>query len=174
MSDSFEFREASHFTTGAIGEPGSRVFYLQGGDAERYVTVKVEKQQMSALAGFLRTVLDDLPAPDEEHLASVGLIEPAMPEWVVGQIAVGVDEAETKLVIFVEELAIVDEDDDEDDLDDPLGLESIGASLRIQITPAQAESFILTVEALLTSGRPPCRLCGQPVDPAGHACPRLN
>ncbi len=171
MSESFEFRDATHFTTGAIGDPGSRVFYLQGGDAERYVSVKVEKQQMSALAGFLRTVLDDLPAPDEEHLASVGLIEPALPEWVVGQIAVGVDEAESKLVIVVEELVIVDEEEDEDD---PLGLEISGASLRIQITPAQAESFILTVEALLTSGRPPCRLCGQPVDPAGHACPRLN
>lgn len=172
MSESFEFREATHFTTGAIGDPGSRVFYLQAGDASSYVSVKVEKQQMSALAGFLRTVLDDLPAPDEPHTASVNLIEPALPEWVVGQIAVGVEEVESKIIIVVEELSF--EDEDEDDDDHLLGLEHTGASLRIQITPSQAESFILTADALMTSGRPPCRLCGQPEDPAGHACPRLN
>jgi len=26
----------------------------------------------------------------------------------------------------------------------------------------------------MAAGRPPCSLCGQPLDPEGHACPRLN
>lgn len=172
MSESFEFREATHFTAGAIGEPGSRVFYIQAGDGSQYVSVKVEKQQIVALAGFLRTVLDDLPTPDEPYASFVDLVEPALPEWVVGQIAVGVDESEAKVVIMVEELNFVDEDEPDDD--DILGLNSMSASLRVQISPAQAESFIATTDALMSGGRPPCRLCGQPEDPGGHACPRLN
>ena len=27
---------------------------------------------------------------------------------------------------------------------------------------------------VLASGRPPCQLCGQPLDPRGHLCPRHN
>ena len=26
----------------------------------------------------------------------------------------------------------------------------------------------------VAAGRPPCPLCGQPLDPEGHTCPRLN
>ena len=63
MADMYEYRETSHFTAGAVGEPGNRVFYLQAGDAFGYHSVKLEKQQVSALATFLRTVLEDLPSP---------------------------------------------------------------------------------------------------------------
>jgi hypothetical protein len=27
---------------------------------------------------------------------------------------------------------------------------------------------------LVEQGRPPCPLCGYPLDPEGHACPRTN
>jgi hypothetical protein len=29
-------------------------------------------------------------------------------------------------------------------------------------------------EELVSSGRPPCPICGQPMDPDGHVCPRSN
>ncbi len=174
MSESFEFREVTHFTAGAIGEPGARTFYLQAGDANRYVSVKLEKQQVSALATFLQTVVADLPAPEPSTLDPVPLIEPALPEWVVGQIAVGVDEGESEVVLVVEEIAIEDDFDDEGNpLDEPFG-EPDTASLRIHLTATQAAAFIATSEALMSAGRPPCRLCGQPEGPDGHACPRLN
>jgi uncharacterized repeat protein (TIGR03847 family) len=79
MSDSFEFREVTHFTAGAIGEPGQRVFYLQIGDASSMVTVKLEKQQVKALAQFLKGVLDDLPSTSEP-VAATPLISPTVPE----------------------------------------------------------------------------------------------
>ena len=41
----------------AIGEPGSRVFYLQARSGPQRVTVKCEKQQVSAIAQYLRRVL---------------------------------------------------------------------------------------------------------------------
>lgn len=169
MSESFEFSDVNHFTAGAIGEPGSRVFYLQAGDDNRYISVKIEKQQVSALATFLRSVMDDLPEPELPTDGPIPLIEPALPEWVVGQIAVGVDEAEAKVVLVVEELVPEDDDDDDGLLADV----STGAQLRIHVSVDQAAAFIATSEELMSKGRPPCRLCGQP-DSSSHICPRLN
>jgi len=176
MTESFEFRSVTHFTAGAIGEPGERVFYLQAGDESNYVSVKLEKQQVEALATFLRSVMDDLPSPTETSSEPVGLIEPALPEWVVGQIAVGIDEADSQVVLVVEEAEIGDPDDEiENEFEtDPILGEPETAKLRVHLTVDQAAAFIVTSDALMNKGRPPCRLCGQPEDPGGHACPRLN
>ena len=42
------------------------------------------------------------------------------------------------------------------------------------LTRGQVAAFIAVGNDLVRSGRPNCRLCGKPVDPEGHACPRLN
>ncbi len=168
MTDSFEFREVTHFTAGAVGEPGERVFYLQVGDGMELVTVKLEKQQVEALAKFLRGVLDDLPASTEPATATP-LIEPPQPRWTVGQIAVGVDEAEARVVLVIEELVAVEEGED----DDPLLDEPDGSKIQAHIGVAHAANFVITSDELMSKGRPPCRLCGQPEGP-DHACPRLN
>ena len=34
--------------------------------------------------------------------------------------------------------------------------------------------FVERARELVAGGRPPCPLCGGPLDPEGHACPRLN
>ncbi len=174
MSESFEFREVTHFTAGAIGEPGARVFYLQAGDANSYVSVKLEKQQVSALATFLQTVISDLPDPEPQSTVPVPLIEPALPEWVVGQIAVGVDESDNEVVLVVEEISGDEDFDEEGNPIDELFGEPDTAKLRIHLSVAQAAAFIAASETLMSAGRPPCRLCGQPESPGGHACPRLN
>jgi len=172
MSDSFEFREVTHFTAGAVGEPGGRVFYLQVGDATGTVTVKVEKEQVRALAQFLQGVLNDLPAVTAPA-AAVPLIGPPEASWTVGHIAVGVDEADAEVVLVIEEF-VPSEESDEEEPDQPLLEEPDGARIRAHIGVHHAAGFIATSDELMSQGRPPCRLCGQPVDPSGHACPRLN
>lgn len=175
MSRSFDFRHATRFTAGTVGEPGSRVFFLQVGDQVDTVTVKLEKQQVRALAQFLRNVLDDLPSPATKP-EPVPLI-PTEPDWVVGQIAVGVDEADAKVVLVLEELVPEADDDDEAtaDLMDELDWDDQdGARVRAHVDVELAAGFVAASDALMSSGRPPCSLCGQPVDPAGHICPRLN
>ena len=178
MSDSYDFRAVTHFTSGAIGEPGQRVFYLQVGDERGHVSVRLEKQHVQALAHYFRSVLDDLPAPADPDPEPVELRQPAVEEWVVGQIAVGLADAEGEIVVVVDELVPDDEhgDDDEDDEDDDFDLLSStdGARIRAHITPEQAARFVATADDLMSKGRPPCKLCGQPLDPSGHACPRLN
>jgi uncharacterized repeat protein (TIGR03847 family) len=170
MGESFEFRTVTHFTAGAIGEPGARVFYLQVGDGAEMATVKLEKQQVKALAQFLKGVLDDLPSVATPAVAPE-LISPTVPEWTVGQIAVGVDEADAEVVLVIEEL-VPEEEEPSDDvglLDEPEG-----GKIRAHIGVDHAVGFITMSEELMTKGRPPCKLCGQPLDPSGHACPRLN
>ncbi len=176
MADSLEFRHTTRFIPGTVGEPGQRVFFLQIGDDVDTLTLKLEKQQVRALAQFLRTVLDDLPSPTRQP-GSNEFRPPDEADWVVGQIAVGVDEAASKVVLVIDEL-IPDTDDGDDfeiELQEHFGFdESAGAQVRAHIPVDLAATFIASSEELMAAGRPPCSLCGQPLDPEGHACPRLN
>ncbi len=178
MSDSLEFRNTTRFIPGTIGEPGQRVFFLQIGDETATITLKLEKQQVRALAQFLRTVLDDLPSPTRQP--GTNEFQPpgaAEADWVVGQIAVGVDEADSKVVLVIDEL-VPDrdgEDEFEIELQEQFGWdESGGSQVRAHVSVDLAATFIVSSEELMAAGRPPCSLCGQPLDPEGHACPRLN
>jgi len=55
-------------------------------------------------------------------------------------------------------------DDDEDGPD----------TLRVRLTVEVARSFVNRALELVSAGRLPCPLCGQPLDPLGHICPRRN
>ncbi len=69
-----------------------------------------------------------------------------------------------------------DEDDEEDDEDvelsddDPDGPDLV----RVHLTPTRARAFAERALRTVAAGRPPCPLCGQPLDPTGHLCPRRN
>ena len=63
MSDSFEMLEPDYFTTGAVGAPGQRVFYMQARQARQVVTLKVVKTAgplMQSLEKKLDEVSDKL------------------------------------------------------------------------------------------------------------------
>ena len=46
--------------------------------------------------------------------------------------------------------------------------------LRVRITSDTALKFVERARRVLAAGRPPCPLCGLPLDAAGHICPRQN
>jgi uncharacterized repeat protein (TIGR03847 family) len=177
---SFELPRPARFTAGTVGEPGRRVFYLQAlGDDGQLVTLKCEKQQVGALAEHLAALLSDLPTAADEEVArtDVGFVEPTGAEWAVGRMGVAWDEDDDRLVLQCEELVVVevdeDEEDDEPDVevfvdDDP------PATARFRLTRAQVAAFVEVARDLVEAGRPPCYLCGSPMDPSGHACPRWN
>jgi uncharacterized repeat protein (TIGR03847 family) len=56
---------------------------------------------------------------------------------------------------------------DEDDDDGP-------DTLRVRMTAAAARGFVNRAVEVVAAGRLPCPLCGQPLDPQGHICPRRN
>jgi uncharacterized repeat protein (TIGR03847 family) len=170
VSDSFELPEPTHFTAGTVGPPGQRVFFLQARDEGVLVTLKCEKQQVGALADYLAGMLADLPAPDDLRVGEVDLLPPVEPSWVIGSLAVAWDNGADRFLLVAEELVPGDEDEDEDE--NQSGPEP--ASVRLRLTREQVASFIVTARELLAAGRPPCPICGFPLDPGGHACPRSN
>ena len=60
-----------------------------------------------------------------------------------------------------------EDDDEDDDLEGP-------DVLRVRVSAATARSFVERAARVVASGRPPCPMCGQPLDPQGHICPRRN
>ncbi len=46
--------------------------------------------------------------------------------------------------------------------------------LRVSITAGQVRAFAKRALKVVAAGRPPCPLCGLPLDAAGHVCPRQN
>jgi uncharacterized repeat protein (TIGR03847 family) len=55
-------------------------------------------------------------------------------------------------------------DDDEDGPD----------LLRVRLSAEDARGFVNRALEVVAAGRLPCPLCGQPLDPTGHICPRRN
>ncbi len=172
MSVFYEFEDVDVFTTGAIGQPGSRVFFLQARHGKQRVAVKCEKQQVSAIAQYLRRVLSDLPPPDDRPMkGSLELVEPVHEAFILGPIGLGYDRSSDRLVVQLEEVGFESGDDDADDHDDDTAGDG---HIRLFVTRGQAASFCDHAEQVVAAGRPDCRWCSLPIDPDGHPCPRMN
>jgi len=44
----------------------------------------------------------------------------------------------------------------------------------VMMSPDTARAFVARASRVVAAGRPPCPLCGAPLDPQGHICPRRN
>ncbi|HEX6597081.1 MAG TPA: DUF3090 family protein [Acidimicrobiales bacterium] len=158
MSSSFEIPEIEGITAGTEGPPGQRVFYLQIRHAAGVVSLRLEKTQVAALCRYLDEMLADLP-PVDPAPGDMELVEPIVPEWVVGSLGVSYDEEDDRIVLVAEEL--VEEGEE-------------AAEARIRATRPQVAAFTRRGAQVVAAGRPPCPLCGGPLDPEGHMCVRLN
>jgi uncharacterized repeat protein (TIGR03847 family) len=171
VTDDFDFDAPDHCTVGVIGEVGSRLFLFYCRQGLTETTVKVEKQQVAVLAGYLGRIVKELGRPGHlpEDLDFYGTEEF---EWVVGTIGVSYDEELDRIVIVLEEIGLGDEDEDEDATTE----EDVGSGhvLRVALSREQAAAFAIHATLLVEAGRPPCPLCALPLDPSGHDCPRTN
>jgi len=178
VSESFELDAPDHFTAGAIGKPGERVFFLQGRQGRRLVTLKCEKEHVSALAEYLAGLLVKLGAR-ETSPSEDSLVEPIESAWDVGAIVIGYDEQNDRILVVANEMVEEEAEAEGTGEVEPATTaeetaEPRGASARFLLTRAQAAAFVDRGRALIKSGRPTCPMCGQPREPAGHVCPRSN
>src|SRR5690625_4385763 len=100
MSDSYEFSDAQVFWPGADGPPGERVFFLAGGENGDLVYLRCEKQQVTALAEYLRALLEDL-APSVDSGEALGDVTPMPYLWTVGSIGVAYDAERERIVVVL-------------------------------------------------------------------------
>ena len=166
MSSNFNLEEPDYFTTGAIGPKGQRVFYLQAREAGTVVSLKVEKQQVDALADYLERMLVDLPDERADAKPSgLDLLQPVTSDWVVGGLGVAYDDRVNRIVLIAEELLATD---DESELDDT------PAVARFHLRRDQIIAFIAHAREVVAAGRAPCPYCGRPLDPVTGFCPCSN
>ncbi|EHR51160.1 hypothetical protein SacmaDRAFT_2922 [Saccharomonospora marina XMU15] len=173
------FRQPDRFVAGTVGEPGDRTFYLQASENTRTISVTIEKQQVAVLAERLDSLLEEVASrfgadvPEEvpdELVDTEPLDVPVEEEFRVGTMGLGWD-AESKAVV-IELLAITEGEVDETVvLDDT---EEGPDAVRVFLSPAAARAFAARADRVVNAGRKPCPLCGEPLDPAGHICPRQN
>ena len=167
MSAFYEFDEVDSFTTGAVGRPGERIFYLQARAGRQRVAVKCEKQQVAAIVQYLRRVLHDLPPPEDRPLpGALELATPVRQAFVLGPIGLGYDRSSDRVVVQLEEM--VETDDDGEPIDTEHG------HIRLYVSRSQAAAFCDRADEVIAAGRPACQWCGLPIDPDGHPCPRMN
>jgi uncharacterized repeat protein (TIGR03847 family) len=174
----YAFEPPERFVAGTVGPPGERTFFLQARGGGRLVSVVLEKVQVALLAEKLEELLTEahrrfgieLPATEDDDVPdNEPLDAPVDEEFRVGMLGLAYDVDTSTVVIEAiatgdGELEAEPTEEDNDELD----------RLRVRLTPAATRAFIERAKRVIAAGRPPCPLCGQPLDPAGHLCPRHN
>jgi uncharacterized repeat protein (TIGR03847 family) len=138
--------------------------------------VKCEKQQVAALSQYLRQLLDDAPDVNERPIdEAMEMPQPGDVGFVVGTIGIAYDPRNDRMLVQIDELTDRgNEDDDPDEPSDDVLTEGDGSRLRVHLTRGQAAAFCDRADDVVAAGRPQCTFCHMPIDPEGHACPRMN
>jgi uncharacterized repeat protein (TIGR03847 family) len=175
----YEFDPPDRFVAGTVGQPGERTFFLQATSGQRTVSVALEKVQVAALAEKLEELLDEVrrrqgtdsavpPVAPPELEDVEPLTTPVEEEFRAGTLALAWDDDSD--TVLVEAQSIEPEESEEV----AETTEFTGDLLRVRLAPGAARAFAKRALRVVAAGRPPCPLCGNPLDPSGHVCPRQN
>ena len=105
------FQPATILRVNAIGAPGERTFFLQGGDADNLVTLLVEKVQVQVMAVGVIRMIDGIETEQfdlEKSLArydeaEMQLVLPVDPLFRVEEVALGYDQEKDLVLLQVSE-----------------------------------------------------------------------
>ncbi|REF31133.1 DUF3090 family protein [Calidifontibacter indicus] len=171
-----DYVDPDRFVAGTVGPAGQRTFFLQAVDGRRVTSVSLEKAQVAMLAERLEELLDQLGADDDLPAIepdNAPLTTPIDDEFRVGTLTLAWDPESGRVLVECLDSTVSVEVDETGEpsvaVDEP-----DSTTLRVAVSPAAAREFARRAGALLEQGRPPCPLCGDPLDPSGHICPRAN
>ncbi len=162
-------------TVDAIGQPGERVFYLQGRNADQVITLLVEKFQIQTLALAVENLMSELrekspdladASPDYEE-EEMTLDPPLDPLFRVGELSLGYDPEQDLMVLIAKEVPMSlssEEDEEEDDL----------SEVRFWCTRSQLWALSRWGIELASRGRPVWPSTGEPILPPGEFSPKNN
>lgn len=165
----YDLDPVDRITTGTVGQPGNRTFYLQARKGRQLVSLVVEKYHVSALSEAIEQLLENLSernpllstSDDLLTFNNMVLEEPIEDTFRAGQIGLGYDEDRDLLVIVAQELEGGEEDEDRE-------------VARLTLTREQARALAREGSEVVTKGRKRCPQCGEPMDLAGHFCIKKN
>jgi uncharacterized repeat protein (TIGR03847 family) len=167
-----DLNPVQHITVDAIGQPGQRVFYLQGWSEidVQPVTLILEKVQLQTLAAGLEQMLTeiahqkpDLAQPSVEYDAEKMRITPPVdPLFRAGEMGLGYDAEHDQIVILAREIVLEDGDSEE------------ASVVHFWCNRQQAHWLATWTTEVVNRGRTICTQCGQPMEPEGHFCPKKN
>ena len=146
----YEFDPVTHITTGALGAPGQRVFYLQAERGTERIDLLCEKQQVQALADAIDEMINNLAeefgltrnADVQVDEAQMGLKEPLEPLFRVGAMGLGYDANRDRILLVAQE--ILEEGAERDPLE-----------VRFFATRGQMEVLSVYARDVVSRGRPP-------------------
>ena len=147
----------------AIGRPGQRTFRIRAQTDDATASLWVEKEQLQALAVAIDQLLrqvTDRNTPEEVASPPLDVFrEPPSIEFKVGRLALGYVEDADLVALLVHAL--------DADPDGP-------ATLVCLADRPAFRAFCRQIVEVCAAGRPRCALCGDPINPDGHFCVRLN
>ncbi|MGE5139189.1 MAG: DUF3090 family protein [Rudaea sp.] len=160
----YDMNPVTRVNAGAIGEPGHRVFYLQGRQGTTLVTLQAEKEHISSLSSGIYDMLEKLGEQRADAVPGTyggTLEEPIEPLFRIGQLGLGYEQDQDLFVIVAYQVSEEEEP------------ESVNV-VRLWATREQMRALAENAANAVAGGRPICVLCGRPIDPEGHFCPRRN
>ncbi len=168
-----DLNPVTHITTDAIGQPGQRVFYIQGRTDDRVVTGVVEKVQIQTLAlgvedfrAEIQQRYPELPPISTEFDETMMRIQPPVdPLFRVGELGLAYDADHDLAVLVVREIQNAENQGE---------TEEETSVVRFWCTRSQLSAMGHWGLEVSGRGRPICPYCGQPMDPTGHFCPKRN
>jgi uncharacterized repeat protein (TIGR03847 family) len=165
-----DVKNVDFVTVDALGQPGSRVFYLQAKNTEQVVTILLEKIQVQTMCigalQFLEEIQEKFsalsPTAYDYDESEMKIFPPLDPLFRAGEIGLAYSAEEDKVIILIKE--ILTDQSDADDLN----------NVRIWCTRSQLGAVSKWGAEVTNRGRPICPQCGEPIPPEGHLCPKKN
>lgn len=167
-----DLNPVTHITIDAIGQPGERVFYLQGKSADQVITLLVEKFQIQTLALAIENLMAELaenapeladasPSYDEDEM----ILEPPLdPLFRVGELSLGYEQERDMLILIAKEVSAALTETEEEDL----------SEVRFWCTRSQLWAMGRWSIELASRGRPVWPSTGEPILPPGEFSPKNN
>jgi len=164
MPERVELGELSSVSAEAIGLPGQRRFRLcavaTGGES---ASLWLEKEQLTALGDAIESVLDG-EGYEYERLPLDDVLDqkpfPLSPsfDFRILQLSLGMNREDTRIVLVAADTAQPEADT---------------VAVTFEFGFRLAFDLRRQIVEVVAAGRPPCPLCGAPLD-ATHICPRRN
>ena len=155
----------THIEPRTFGRPGQRTFnlMLESGDAS--CTVWLEKEQLFQLGVYLQQAVESISEADKaregQRQEPRDLGQGISLDFKAGQLMLSHDQESNSFRLLAYEI------EDEEANREP-------ESVSFWIDMRQAEELSQEALRICAAGRPRCILCGQPINPDGHNCPRAN